>query len=471
METNIMAKTSAIDNTGSSPKDDLPHCFVCDVGVTGRHYTLATCRTQATRIRLIEKLGQLVGERYMVVISEEDIICRGCANLINTLDRLESEMGSVRNVVLRFLEKKYALEDGELVNEKSTGVGLPPQITPAPSRNQGFSGTSSHENFMSRKRKAALSDLENEQENGSSINNKKAKKDSKSDTWMQCDKCKYTTHYNAFMIHHIRQHIKKKNPACDYCGEEVKSGGRCARQCGQKKPAEEPSTSNGNVPQEINRKPAEPPSTTQQEKEKPNDCDSEAETVEMIAAEINEFTGAHSSRSTESPDVVISAVQSGADHQSSLGSQLNHNTMLPTIPEDSDPNQIQTGDSVSTASQLNNTNEMTIEVAGMSRKPLDAPLKNNEEGSNPTAICVMDMSEENSTEEPTLLTVQKMEDDDSNAVYVQVVEMGKGVALDESGNMTKQVLTVAEDGTVEMVEVMWDEMVTPGGEPEQDIHF
>ena len=68
----------------------------------------------------------------MVVISEDDIICRGCATLINTLDRLETEMGSVRGVVLRFLEKKYALEEGELVNSKPTGAPAPPpQITPS----------------------------------------------------------------------------------------------------------------------------------------------------------------------------------------------------------------------------------------------------------------------------------------------------------------------------------------------------
>jgi hypothetical protein len=65
----------------------------------------------------------------MVVISEDDIICRGCANLMNTLDRLETEMGSVRNVVLRFLEKKYALEEGELLNNKTTVSCPPPQIT------------------------------------------------------------------------------------------------------------------------------------------------------------------------------------------------------------------------------------------------------------------------------------------------------------------------------------------------------
>lgn len=54
----------------------------------------------------------------MIVITEDDVICRSCANLMNTLDRLEVEMGSVKRVVLRFLERKYSLEEGELLNQK-----------------------------------------------------------------------------------------------------------------------------------------------------------------------------------------------------------------------------------------------------------------------------------------------------------------------------------------------------------------
>ena len=38
-------------------------CFVCDAKVEGRRYALATCKTQASRSRIIEKLGELVGER------------------------------------------------------------------------------------------------------------------------------------------------------------------------------------------------------------------------------------------------------------------------------------------------------------------------------------------------------------------------------------------------------------------------
>ena len=61
----------------------------------------------------------------MIVITEDDVICRSCANLMNTLDRLEVEIGSVKRVVLRFLERKYSLEEGELLNQKSDNQLMP----------------------------------------------------------------------------------------------------------------------------------------------------------------------------------------------------------------------------------------------------------------------------------------------------------------------------------------------------------
>lgn len=55
--------STVVEKPATVVTDEKMRCFVCDVAVSGKYYILATCRTQATRIRLIEKLGQLVGER------------------------------------------------------------------------------------------------------------------------------------------------------------------------------------------------------------------------------------------------------------------------------------------------------------------------------------------------------------------------------------------------------------------------
>lgn len=317
--------------------------------------------------------------------------------------------------------------------------------------------------FQSRKRKAALSDLKNEQENSlPSSNSKTQKTDPKSNVWMQCDKCKYTTHYNAFMIHHIRQHIKKKNVTCDYCGDEVQSGGSCTRQCSVKG-----SNAEG---KQTKQTPKQFKKYLTKDSNEVMHCEgsdtAESETVEMITAEINEF------RDTNSPDVVISTVQ--ATEAEPGKNSVADVSMLPAVEPGTTAIIIDQSQQNSKSTELTKADDVTIEVSNTSPHHAEGNVEvqlNDVDGSTPTAICVMDMSEDSSAEQPTLLTVQKLEEEGS-AVYVQVVEVGKTEEeIEDSGSITKQVLTVSEDGTVEMVEVMWDEMVSPDVGTEQDIGF
>ena len=55
---------TTVDANASNIVPEELQCFVCDAKVQGKHYALATCRTQSTRTRVIEKLGEIVGERY-----------------------------------------------------------------------------------------------------------------------------------------------------------------------------------------------------------------------------------------------------------------------------------------------------------------------------------------------------------------------------------------------------------------------
>nr|XP_012146646.1 PREDICTED: uncharacterized protein LOC100878196 isoform X2 [Megachile rotundata] len=195
--TNVTASNIQSNYNGTKSLEDL-QCFVCDAKIQGRHYTLATCRTQTSRTKVIEKLGELVGERYMVVISEDDVICRSCANLVNTLDRLEVEIYNVRDNVLRFLEQKYSLEEGELLgNNEKHKRSQPPQITKC--NNQ------------------LVTNCQGKVEDVIVSSNVDKTKHKKSNIWLQCDKCQYTTLHNSFMVHHVRNHIKQKI-FCDKCG-------------------------------------------------------------------------------------------------------------------------------------------------------------------------------------------------------------------------------------------------------------
>lgn len=60
---NIYTTESTNEITNQGICSNILRCFICDIEVQGRRYALASCRTQSSKSRVIEKLGELVGER------------------------------------------------------------------------------------------------------------------------------------------------------------------------------------------------------------------------------------------------------------------------------------------------------------------------------------------------------------------------------------------------------------------------
>jgi hypothetical protein len=60
-----------------------------------------------------------VSEKYVVVVSNSDKICRSCANLLNTVDRLEFEATNTKQTLLSSLERKYSLHNDDLYKKLS----------------------------------------------------------------------------------------------------------------------------------------------------------------------------------------------------------------------------------------------------------------------------------------------------------------------------------------------------------------
>ena len=137
---------------------------------------------------------------------------------------------------------------------------------------------------QNRKKKAISTDGESDGE----YNSGDSKKNTKSDTWMQCNKCKYTTDYHAFLVHHVRQQHKRKTSIAEQDDD--------SKQANKRFKAE--SENNVNSQESIHES-------------KLKSLDGDAETVEMIAAEINNFHDTSQSNTGDNDAMVISSVTQG----------------------------------------------------------------------------------------------------------------------------------------------------------------
>ncbi|XP_054735750.1 uncharacterized protein LOC129242878 isoform X1 [Anastrepha obliqua] len=88
-------------------------CYVCDdaLGSSQQQNLLTETQTSHTATKFPNKIGQLVGDAFMVIVSVDDVVCARCTNLLNYLDRLENDVERVRTNLMNLLHKKYGLND------------------------------------------------------------------------------------------------------------------------------------------------------------------------------------------------------------------------------------------------------------------------------------------------------------------------------------------------------------------------
>lgn len=55
----------------------------------------------------------MVGDDFCVIVSEDDVICRRCLTLFNTMDKYEFDLENVRTRLRTFINKKYSIDEEE----------------------------------------------------------------------------------------------------------------------------------------------------------------------------------------------------------------------------------------------------------------------------------------------------------------------------------------------------------------------
>lgn len=88
-------------------------CYICDELLLSNQTQspLTEMCTSHTSTKFPNKLAQLVGEAFLVIVCNEDFVCSRCTNLVNYYDRLENDVERVKSNLLNLLNKKYGINE------------------------------------------------------------------------------------------------------------------------------------------------------------------------------------------------------------------------------------------------------------------------------------------------------------------------------------------------------------------------
>lgn len=123
-------------------------CYICDEHI-GNNGTLVTeAFTSVSNTKIPTKIGRIVGDAFMVIVSVDDVICKRCLTMFNQMDRLETDLDRVKSNILTLINKKYGINDNGNAGASSTNVV---DIKPPPAKVQRLNTGMINANYTNRK--------------------------------------------------------------------------------------------------------------------------------------------------------------------------------------------------------------------------------------------------------------------------------------------------------------------------------
>ncbi|XP_021919494.1 zinc finger protein 62-like isoform X2 [Zootermopsis nevadensis] len=192
-------------------------CFVCDSVICGRSIPLLMGIAPYSKIALPTKIGQLMGDGFMVIVTAEDVLCHRCSSLIIRLDKLEVDTDTVKKALTGYMKMKYNLYEEE--NEShlldySYMCGTEEEVPNGPDSEdqlifQAFKGI-----------QAIGSEDEGSDPHANIKQEEIDEKDGLDVTGYKCVSCQYKTTSSAIFMEHLKIHSKEMYFKCSNCNEE-----------------------------------------------------------------------------------------------------------------------------------------------------------------------------------------------------------------------------------------------------------
>jgi len=87
----------------------MSNCFVCDATLEGKNTRMSTNITPYTNVPYIEKLSELLGEEFVIVVNSNDYLCQECTSTLSHIDKLENDLKLVKNAMISLIQNKYEI--------------------------------------------------------------------------------------------------------------------------------------------------------------------------------------------------------------------------------------------------------------------------------------------------------------------------------------------------------------------------
>jgi len=84
-------------------------CYVCDTKLFGERTRVCSSITPHSSIPYPEKIADLLGDDFVVIVTPADHMCKRCTSLLTHMDKLENDLKLVRNALVSYIQKKYGV--------------------------------------------------------------------------------------------------------------------------------------------------------------------------------------------------------------------------------------------------------------------------------------------------------------------------------------------------------------------------
>lgn len=84
-------------------------CFLCDTKLYGERTRVCSSITPHSNVPYPEKIVELLGEEFVVIVTPADHMCKKCTSLLTHMDKLENDLKLVKNAMLSYIQKKYGI--------------------------------------------------------------------------------------------------------------------------------------------------------------------------------------------------------------------------------------------------------------------------------------------------------------------------------------------------------------------------